>query len=642
VKHKSRQIIHLGLLLLLPVLWLTACGDRELSFSTANIADARLAKDEAGTQATSTFNPEDTFYLIVDLANAPDSTTVKAEWTAVSVEGADPNTLLDDVTLTSGDGILTFDLTNNNLWPAGEYKVDLYLNDELERTLTFRVTAGLAQTEPDEPAEEPDEPEGEELADGAVASLDSVRQAVIQIEAQGTFVDPQVGTRFNVAGSGSGFIIDESGIAVTNNHVVTGAALLRVWVAGENQPRNARVLGVSECADLAVIDIDGDGFSYLEWFDGNVDVGLDVYAAGFPLGDPEYTLTRGIVSKARADGRTNWASVANVIEHDATINPGNSGGPLVTADGQVVAVNYAGASGVGQFFAIAQPQALPVIEQMRQGDDVLSIGINGTAVLGDGLSGIWVSSVKSGSPADQAGVRGGDILTRLEGLVLATDGTMADYCDILRSRSPEDTLAIEVLRFETEEVLEGQINGRPLEISFSFAQQLGGSTGQSETTTGDAIYTNYTFVTDNSGLLSVEIPTDWTEVDGSPWTTNEGDVVGLSVTASPNINSFNNSWNTPGVFFGASDEFNALATDELLDFFDFSLDCEYLGRDAYQDPVYTGVYDVWGSCGGTDSLVVTVSVEPGDGSYRAVVLVLVVSDADLDALDRILDSFIVN
>jgi hypothetical protein len=85
-------------LLLLPLLWLTACGDRELSFSTANIADARLTKDEAGTQATSTFNPEDTFYLIVDLANAPDSTTVKAEWTAVSVEGADPNTLLDDVT----------------------------------------------------------------------------------------------------------------------------------------------------------------------------------------------------------------------------------------------------------------------------------------------------------------------------------------------------------------------------------------------------------------------------------------------------------------------------------------------------------------------------------------------------------------
>jgi serine protease Do len=642
VKHKSKQIIHFGLLLLLPLLWLTACGDRELSFSTANIADARLTKDEAGTQATSTFNPDDTFYLIVDLANAPDSTTVKAEWTAVSVDGAAPNTVLDDVALTSGSGTLTFDLTNNTPWPAGDYKVDLYLNDELERTLTFRVSAGLAQTQPDDLAEEAEPVEEAPVTGNAVDRLENVRQAVVQIEAQGTFVDPQVGTRFNVAGSGSGFIIDESGIAVTNNHVVTGAALLRVWVAGENQPRNARVLGVSECADLAVIEIDGDGFSYLEWFDGNVDVGLDVYAAGFPLGDPEYTLTRGIVSKARADGRTNWASVANVIEHDATINPGNSGGPLVTADGQVVAVNYAGASSVGQFFAIAQPQALPVVEQMRRGDDVLSIGVNGTAVLGDGLSGIWVSSVKSGSPADRAGVRGGDILTRLEGLILATDGTMADYCDILRSRSPEDTLAIEVLRFSTEEVLEGQINGRALELSFSFAQQLGGSTGDDGSTTGAATYTNYTFVTDNSGLLSVEIPTDWSDIDGSPWTTNEGDVVGLSVTAAPNINSFDNGWDTPGVFFGASEEFNTLTTGELLDFFDFSGECEFFGREPYQDPVYVGFYDVWGGCGGTDSLMVAVSVEPDDGSYRAVVLVVVVTDADLDALDRIFDSFIVN
>ena len=641
MKQYSRVIFFWVMVFFIPLLWLAACGNREISFSTANIADARLAKDEAGTQATTTFNPQDTFYLIVDLANAPDSTTVKAEWTAVSVAGADPNTVLDDVILTSGDGILTFDLTNNTPWPAGEYKVDLYLNEELDRTLTFRVSAGLAQPEPVEPTPEPEEPEQPEdppVVTLAVNQLEDVRQAVIQIEAQGTFVDPQVGTQYNVAGSGSGFIIDESGLAVTNNHVVTGAALLRVWVAGERQPRNARVLGVSECADLAVIDIEGDGFSYLEWYDGNVGVGLDVYAAGFPLGDPEFTLTRGIVSKAQADGRTNWASVANVIEHDATINPGNSGGPLVTADGKVVAVNYAGASSVGQYFAIAQPQALPVIEEIGQGNDVLSIGINGTAVLGSDLSGIWVASVKSGSPADRAGVRGGDIITRLEGLVLATDGTMADYCDILRSRSPEDTLAIEVLRFDTEEVLEGQINGRELELSFSFAQELGGTTNS-----GTAVdtYASYVYVTDDSGLLSIEIPTEWSDIDGGAWTTNDGDVVGLSVTAAPSINDFNNSWTSPGVFFGASVEFNVLATDELLDFFDFSEGCQYTERDTYQDPVYTGFYDLWSNCGGTDSLVVAIVVEPADGSYRAVVVVQVSTDADLDALDRILDSFIV-
>ena len=73
-------------------------------------------------------------------------------------------------------------------------------------------------------------------ASGAVTSLEDVQSAAIQIEAEGTFQDPEVGTVFNAAGRGSGFIIDPSGIAVTNNHVVTGAALLRVWVGGEDEP----------------------------------------------------------------------------------------------------------------------------------------------------------------------------------------------------------------------------------------------------------------------------------------------------------------------------------------------------------------------------------------------------------------------
>ena len=115
---------------------------------------------------------------------------------------------------------------------------------------------------------------------------------------------------------------------MTNNHVVTGAALLQVYVGGEtDRVYSARVLGVSECSDLAVIYIEGDGFPFLQWYEDEIDVGLDVYAAGFPLGDPEYTLTKGIISKARTSGETDWASVDAVVEHDATINPGNSGGP---------------------------------------------------------------------------------------------------------------------------------------------------------------------------------------------------------------------------------------------------------------------------------------------------------------------------
>lgn len=237
----------------------------------------------------------------------------------------------------------------------------------------------LPTAPPAEPAAaisaEPTEPAGPQ----PVGNVQDVKSAVVQIVAEGSFIDPQVGQMLNVAGSGSGFIIDPSGIAVTNNHVVTGAALLRVYVGGESEPRNARVLGVSECSDLAVIDIDGEGYPYLEWYEGNANVGLDIYAAGFPLGDPEFTLTRGIISKARAGGESNWASVDNVLEHDATINPGNSGGALVTGEGRVVGVNYAGRSDTNQYFAISQAEARPVIEEMRAGKDVTSIGINGTA-----------------------------------------------------------------------------------------------------------------------------------------------------------------------------------------------------------------------------------------------------------------------
>jgi len=113
-----------------------ACGG---SISTANISSAKMTSDEGGTQETSVFAPDQIFYCIVELANAPDDTVVKAVWTAVSVQDTDPNTLIDSSTLTSGDGTLTFNLTNNSAWPVGSYKVELYLNDKLDRTLEFEV-----------------------------------------------------------------------------------------------------------------------------------------------------------------------------------------------------------------------------------------------------------------------------------------------------------------------------------------------------------------------------------------------------------------------------------------------------------------------------------------------------------------------
>ena len=126
----------LAIVLVALALAILACGG---SFSTANIASAKLTTDENGAQETTVFSQDQIFYCIVELANAPDDTVVKAVWTAVSVQDTDPNLLIDEAELTSGDGTLTFNLTNDALWPVGTYKVDLYLNGELERTLEFEV-----------------------------------------------------------------------------------------------------------------------------------------------------------------------------------------------------------------------------------------------------------------------------------------------------------------------------------------------------------------------------------------------------------------------------------------------------------------------------------------------------------------------
>jgi hypothetical protein len=130
------QLVFVVLLLALASL---ACN---FSASTANISSATLARDPDGQQATTVFAPQDTFYLIVELANAPDDTTVRAVWTAIEAEGVDPNFFIDEAELTSGSATLTFDLANNQPWPPGRYKVDLYLNGELEQTLEFTVQAG--------------------------------------------------------------------------------------------------------------------------------------------------------------------------------------------------------------------------------------------------------------------------------------------------------------------------------------------------------------------------------------------------------------------------------------------------------------------------------------------------------------------
>ena len=474
------------------------------------------------------------------------------------------------------------------------------------------------------------------LASGdiAVSGLKNVRGAVVRIESEGSFIDPAEGAVVNEAGSGSGFLISEDGLAVTNNHVVTGAALLQVYIEGEDKPRNARILGVSECSDLAVIDIDGAEFPYLDWFEGDLAVGTDIFVAGFPLGDPEYTLTEGIISKENADGESTWSSVDSVLEVTAKILPGNSGGPLVTDSGEVAGVNYAYWEERDISYAISRDEALEVIDELIAGINVDSIGINGEAFVDESGSGIWVAAVESGSPAANLGIKGGDIITKMEGLVLATDGTMADYCDIIRTQGDDQPMSVEILRYDTQEVLTGTLNGdKELELAFSFATQL-----EDDVAATDTEY-EYVDVTDNTGTLVMQIPTTWTDVSGLPWVEDDEEI-GLAIAAAPDLDSFYGTWDTPGVFFGVSDVlYDTTDPGDVLDASDFSGDCTYDGRYDYEDAVYVGAYDVWLDCGGTDTALVELEAYREGVDILVNVQIQIVTDADLDALDTILATF---
>lgn len=464
-----------------------------------------------------------------------------------------------------------------------------------------------------------------------VDSVDTAEAAVVQIVSQGSFVDPQMGAVLNSAGSGSGFVVDPAGVAVTNNHVVTGAATLEVFVDGESY--NATVVGVSECSDLAVIQIAGEGFTALEWYEGAVETNLEVWALGFPLGDPNYTVTRGIVSKAQAGGETGWASVDSVVEHDARIRPGNSGGPLVDERGRVVGVNYAGESQFDINLAIGADLARGIVETLREGRNVNSIGVNGRAVRSEdgSVSGVWVSSVESGSPASRAGISAGDIIVRMEGLTLARDGTMRDYCDVLRSRNPSDVLAVQVLRFATGEILSGEINGTPIEPVISPGDVAPGDADDEAGSTGGPRYASYRTITDDTGAITVDVPAEWADVDGRPTAD------GPNLQAAPSIGGFVDGYATPGVMIQASRQYGG-NVDAVLDGLRLS-PCGYSGREPYDDGVYVGKVDLYENCEGRETSVVHVAAVPPNRAFTVQVIVQLVSDRDADALEAIVASF---
>ena len=124
--------------LALIVLFLSALAC-EFSASTANISDAWMSSDEGGSQRVTAFAQDAVFYVQVDLQNAPDDTTLKAVWTAVEAQDTEPGLVITETEFTTGDGLVHFTLSNDNLWPVGKYKVDIYLNNQLSKTVEFEV-----------------------------------------------------------------------------------------------------------------------------------------------------------------------------------------------------------------------------------------------------------------------------------------------------------------------------------------------------------------------------------------------------------------------------------------------------------------------------------------------------------------------
>jgi serine protease Do len=248
-----------------------------------------------------------------------------------------------------------------------------------------------------------------------------------------------------VFGAGSGFIIDPSGIIVTNNHVVGGASRITVSLAdGTQWP--AHVLGIDQLTDIAVIKVSAHRpLPFVQWGDSRqVEVGDWILVAGNPFGLGG-TVTAGIVS---ARGRDIMSGpFDDFLQLDAPINPGNSGGPAFDMSGGVVGVNTAiisptgGSVGIG--FAIPSQIAEQVVAELEQHGH-LDRGWLGVGVSDDDAArpGVPVTAVEPGGPAARAGLRLGDRILAVDGEpVTSALGLIRAVADIHPGRSARLTVA---------------------------------------------------------------------------------------------------------------------------------------------------------------------------------------------------------
>lgn len=230
------------------------------------------------------------------------------------------------------------------------------------------------------------------------------------------------GREFKRKSLGSGFVLDKQGHIVTNNHVIENADEIQVKLK-DGKEYDAEIIGADPSTDLALIKIEPDNdLPTLTLGDSeNINIGEWVLAIGNPFG-LDHTITAGIISaKGRVIGTGPYD---DFIQTDASINPGNSGGPLLNMEGEVIGINTAiVASGEGIGFAIPSNLAKDIISQLKETGEVtrgwLGVGIQ---QLNDELkeyynvdSGVMVTKVFEGDPADNAGLRADDIIIAVNG-----------------------------------------------------------------------------------------------------------------------------------------------------------------------------------------------------------------------------------
>ncbi len=264
---------------------------------------------------------------------------------------------------------------------------------------------------------------------------------------------------------GSGVIISEEGYIVTNNHVVQDAQEIRVTLPHSKKEYKAKLIGTDPRSDLAVIKIQATNLTALKIADSNrLKVGDIVFAIGNPFGVGE-TITQGIVSALGRNG-VGINEYENFIQTDASINPGNSGGALVDSRGYLVGINSAiisrggGNNGVG--FAIPSAMVKHVVSSIIEHGSVqrglLGVGIeNISEELYDFYKrrdGAIVTHVVAGSAADEAGIKMGDLIIKVNDY--AVKGA-SELKNIIGSMPPNQKIEIQLIRDKHKKVVSARL-----------------------------------------------------------------------------------------------------------------------------------------------------------------------------------------